>query len=98
MLDAHALGYRALHRTLLQPRVGIVLNMPRFAPADPSRALDRWAAAAQDWAFNGAALYPLSLLGVGKGEGGRDGGGSGAAPRYDAGDECRLTAGRDCIC
>ncbi len=60
MLDAHALGYRALHRTLPQPRVGIVLNMPRFAPAAPSRALDRWAAAAQDWAFNGAALHALA--------------------------------------
>lgn len=60
MLDAHALGYEALHRALPQPRVGVVLNLPLFAPADPERALDRWAAKAQDWAFNGAALHALT--------------------------------------
>lgn len=59
MLDAHARAYRALHRELPQPRVGIVLNCPSFAPADPSRRLDRLAAAGQDWAFNGAKLLAL---------------------------------------
>lgn len=58
-LDAHARGYRAVHRELPDAQVGLVLNLPRFEPADPRRALDRWAAAAQDWAFNGCALHAL---------------------------------------
>jgi beta-glucosidase len=59
MLEAHARAYRALHRELPQPRVGLVLNCPWFVPADPARRLDRWAAAAQDWAFNGAVIHAL---------------------------------------
>ncbi len=58
-LDGHARAYRAVHRVLPDAQVGLVLNMPRFDPADPSRRLDRWAAAAQDWAFTGAILHAL---------------------------------------
>lgn len=59
MLRAHERAYRALHRELPQPRVGLVLNCPWFVPADPDRRLDRLAAAAQDWGFNGAVLHAL---------------------------------------
>ncbi len=58
MLDAHALAYAAIHRVLPSARVGLVLNLPFFAPAR-DHALDRAVTAAQDWAFNGAMLHAL---------------------------------------
>ncbi|MGF1469404.1 MAG: glycoside hydrolase family 1 protein [Sandaracinaceae bacterium] len=59
LLDAHARAYRAIHRALPAARVGLALNLPLFAPAS-RRPLDRAAARAQDWAFNGAFLRALS--------------------------------------
>lgn len=59
MLEAHARAYRAIHRVLSRPRVGIVLNCPSFNPADRTRPLDRLAAFAQDWAFSGAVIHAL---------------------------------------
>ncbi|MBX3274377.1 MAG: glycoside hydrolase family 1 protein [Sandaracinaceae bacterium] len=59
MLEAHARGYEAVHRVLPHAEVGLVLNMPWFVPADPSRRLDRVAASLQDWAFSGAMLHAL---------------------------------------
>ncbi|MGE0784087.1 MAG: glycoside hydrolase family 1 protein [Sandaracinaceae bacterium] len=58
-LDAHARGYRAVHRALPDARVGLVVNMPRFDPADPARRRDRAAAFAQDWAFSGSTVHAL---------------------------------------
>lgn len=59
-LEAHARGYEAVHRVLPHAEVGLVLNMPWFAPADPGRRLDRVAAALQDWTFSGAILHALA--------------------------------------
>lgn len=58
MLRAHARAATALHQVDPAARVGIVLNLPIFDPQRLSR-LDRAAAAAQDWAFNGAVLHAL---------------------------------------
>ena len=60
MLDAHARGRDAVRRVLPDARVGLVLNLPWFVPADPERRLDRWAAAMQDWAFNGCVVHALA--------------------------------------
>lgn len=60
MLDAHALGYAAIHRVLPDAKVGLVLNCPWFVPARASSRLDRLVTAAQDWAFNGAILHALA--------------------------------------
>jgi len=59
MLEAHARGYEAVHRVLPDAKVGLVMNMPWFQPADPGRRLDRVAASLQDWAFNGAMLHAV---------------------------------------
>jgi beta-glucosidase len=59
MLEAHALAYRAVHRLDDAARVGLVINLPYFAPARGDHVLDRAVAAAQDWAFNGAMLHAL---------------------------------------
>jgi beta-glucosidase len=58
MLEAHARAYRALHAQQANARVGIVLSLPVFDPFQP-RALDRAAAHAQRWAFNGMLLEAL---------------------------------------
>lgn len=59
MLEAHARGYEAVHRVLPHAKVGLVLNLPWFVPADRARRLDRLAARLQDWAFSGAMLHAL---------------------------------------
>lgn len=59
MLEAHALAHGAIHRLLPAARVGLVVNLPYFAPARGDHMLDRTVAAAQDWAFNGALLHAL---------------------------------------
>jgi beta-glucosidase len=60
MLEAHARAYRSIRRARRDAEVGLVVNMPWFVPADRSRRRDRAAAAAQDWAFNGAVLAALT--------------------------------------
>jgi beta-glucosidase len=60
MLRAHAASYRAIHEVLPGAAVGIVLNMPQFAPARPSSLLDRMVALGQDWSFSGVIVKALS--------------------------------------
>lgn len=60
MLVAHARARAALRRVVPDVPVGIVLNAPRFLPARPGSRGDRFAAAAQDFAFTGAVLSALT--------------------------------------
>jgi beta-glucosidase len=58
-LQAHAAGYRAVHRVLPDARVGLVHNAPFFEPHRPGHPGDRAAAWAQDYTFTGVVLDAL---------------------------------------
>lgn len=59
VLDGHARAYAAVKEVRPSLPVGIVLNVPAFDPADPSRRRDRAVTRAQDWAFGGVVLAAL---------------------------------------
>lgn len=59
-LLAHAAAYHAIHDVRRDARVGLVINCPILDPERPERRRDRAAAAAQDWAFNGAVVDALA--------------------------------------
>jgi beta-glucosidase len=57
---AHLSAYQAVHRARDGAEVGIVLNMPAFAPARPGDPRDRAVAALQEGVFNQAFLRALA--------------------------------------
>jgi beta-glucosidase len=59
-LLAHGAAWHAVHDALPGAKVGLVLNIPAFDPADPASPRDRAVAAAQDWAFTGVVLDALA--------------------------------------
>ncbi|MFW5925321.1 MAG: glycoside hydrolase family 1 protein [Myxococcota bacterium] len=59
MLRGHGLAYHAMKRVRPEAIVGIVCNLPFFAPARATSRADRAVSAAQDWAKNGVILQAL---------------------------------------
>ncbi len=59
MLLAHAAAYRTIHRLDGHARVGLVVNVRPFVPAQPTSRADRTVAALLDYLFNGAVLKAL---------------------------------------
>jgi beta-glucosidase len=59
MRRAHLAAFEAVHRVQAGAQVGIVLNMPGFAPARPGDPRDRAAAGLQELLFNQAFLAAL---------------------------------------
>ncbi len=57
--QAHLAAFESVHRVQPGAEVGIVLNMPGFAPARPADLRDRAAAALQELLFNRAFLASL---------------------------------------
>jgi beta-glucosidase len=72
MLLAHGRAYRTIHRVQAGTRVGLAHHMRLHLPADPTRALDRRAAAVMNQVANRSTLEAITtgkltpLIGVGQ--------------------------------